>query len=95
MALRNEFFATAGIIGVKNIFESTRDAKVGRREPRGERKPCWSEHDEDVRDKMQEASAGAEIPRGYLPRGYELKCNCSPAKLQAGIYATIPRELSR
>jgi hypothetical protein len=44
---------------------------------------------------MQEASAGAEIPRGYLPRGYELKCNCSPAKLQAGIYATIPRELSR
>jgi len=35
---------------------------------RAERKPRWSEHDEDVRDKMQEAGASAEIPRGCMPR---------------------------
>lgn len=28
----------------------------------------WSEHDEDIRDKMQEASASADIPLGCLPR---------------------------
>lgn len=50
---------------------------------RAERKPRWSEHDEDVRDKMQEAGAGAEIPRGCMPRMRgKMQLPCGPTFLQ-------------
>lgn len=68
---------------------------VGGGGSRAERKPRWSEHDENVRDKMQEAGASAEIPRGCLPRMRAVKRNCLRARLPADICATILRELSR
>lgn len=94
-AFRNQFFAVAGIITAKNIFELIATRSQSGSAARAERKLRCEASMMKIYVTKCRKQVRARIFRLDVCRGCKVKCNCFHVELRADIYATILRELFR
>lgn len=88
-AFWNQFFAVAGIITAKNIFESIPTRSQSGSAARVERKLHCEASMMKIYVTKCRKRVQTRIFRLDVCRGCEVKCNCLAAELRADIYTTI------